>query len=111
MSSDPDCPSIVQPDFPIPTISFPMGDDWSVIRDDEVLDALAELKPSASPGPDGIPAIVLKRCSSTLVHPIKLLLTKSIEEKNVPYFYKSSHVCPLFKKGDRAKAENFRPIS
>ena len=82
--SDPDCPSIVQPDFPIPTISFPMGDDWLVIRDDEVQDALAELKPSSSPGPDGIPAIVLKRCSSTLVHPIKLLLTKSIEEKNVP---------------------------
>ena len=109
--SDPDCPSIIQPDFPIPTISVPMGDDWLVIRDDEVLDALAELKTSASPGPDGIPAIVLKRCSSTLVHPIKLLLTKSIEEKNVPYFYKSSHVCPLFKKGDRAKAENFRPIS
>ena len=74
--SDPDCPSIVQPDFPIPTISFPMGDDWLVIRDDEVQDALAELKPSSSPGPDGVPAIVLKRCSSTLVHPIKLLLTK-----------------------------------
>ena len=109
--SDPDCPSIVQPDFPIPAITSPMNDAWSAIQDDEVLDALAELKPSSSPGPDGVPAIVLIKCAATLVHPIKLLLTKSIQEKNVPTFYKSSHVCPLFKKGDRSKAENFRPIS
>ena len=109
--SDPDCSGIIQPDFPIPTITIPMDDAWSTIRDEEVLDALAELKPSSSPGPDGVPAIVLKQCSSTLVQPIKLLLTRSIDEKIVPKYYKSSHVCPLFKKGNRALAENFRPIS
>ena len=39
------------------------------------------------------------------------MLQKSIEQRNVPKFYKSSHICPLFKKGDKAKAKNFRPIS
>ena len=109
--SDPNSPKIEQPDFPTPFIPFPIGDAWAEIHDDDVLDALAELKPSSSPGPDGVPSILLKRCSSTLVYPIKFLLLKSIEESFVPSFYKSTHICPLFKKGDRAKAENFRPIS
>ena len=29
----------------------------------------------------------------------------------MPLFYKSSYITPLFKKGDRARAVNYRPIS
>ena len=29
----------------------------------------------------------------------------------VPFFFKSSYIAPVFKKGDRARVVNYRPIS
>ena len=109
--SDPNSSEIEEPNSTVPNISIPMADDRSQILDEEVLAAIEELKVNSSPGPDGVPSILLKRCASALVYPIKVLMQKSIDEKLVPSFYKSSHICPLFKKGDRAKAENYRPVS
>ena len=109
--SDPHSDEIEEPSFASPNITTPMAEDWFQVQDDEIDAVIGEIKPNSSPGPDGIPAILLKKCKSTLIYPVKLLIQKSINEKTVPKYYKSSYICPLFKKGDRSKAENYRPIS
>ena len=43
--------------------------------------------------------------------PIQLLWQESFRKGAVPEFYKKSHICPLYKKGDQAKAENYRLVS
>jgi len=70
--------------------------------------------PDPAAGPDGIPVILLKNCSESLCTPIKLVLwswKESFESGTVPKFYKESYVTPLYKKGDRARAGNYRPVS
>ena len=46
-------------------------------------------------GPDGIPAILLKNCAEELAYPIKLILALLL----------------CSKKGDRARAVNYRPVA
>ena len=109
--SDPNSPHIKSPDFSCPHIKNPMKTEDFVITDDDILSAISDIKSDSSAGPDGIPVILLKNCASALCEPIKLLWKESFETGIVPEFYKKSFVSPLYKKGDRARADNYRPIS
>jgi hypothetical protein len=51
--------------------------------------AIDELSPSAAPGPDGFPAILLKNCKSVLSEPLVLLWKTSIAKGIVPDILKS----------------------
>jgi hypothetical protein len=108
--SDPDCPDIVPPDFSS-DISKAMTPEDFEISSDDILAAISDLKSDSAAGPDGIPVILLKNCSESLCSPIKLLWKESFESGTVPKFYKESYVTPLYKKGDRARAGNYRPVS
>ena len=111
MFSNPHAPGIREPNFEVPSIIMPMAEDWSRIQDNEILLAIDQLKANSAPGPDGVPATLIKKCAASLVYPVKYLMQKSIDEGSVPNYYKSSYVCPLYKKGDRSRAENYRPVS
>ena len=65
----------------------------------------------SAPGPDGIPAILLKECVSELKVPLFMLWRKSLDLGIVPERLKLAHVVPTFKKGDRSAPKNYRPIS
>jgi len=109
--SDPASPDIKLPDFPSPRISKPFSDWDLTISDDDILGAIKQIQNDSACGPDGIPVILLKNCSEELCVPIKMIWTESYSLGTVPKFYKLSHVAPLFKKGDRARAGNYRPVS
>ena len=109
--SDPASPDIKFPDFPSPRISKPFSDWDLTISDDDILGAIKQIQNDSACGPDGIPVILLKNCSEELCVPIKMIWTESYSLGTVPKFYKLSHVAPLFKKGDRARAGNYRPVS
>ena len=66
------------------------------------------MKSDSAAGPDGIPVILLKECSTELSEP---LWSESFTSGIVPKFYKSSYITPLYKKGNRASASNYRPVS
>ena len=55
--------------------------------------------------------IILKNCAPELCEPIRLLWSESIELERVHSYYKQAHISPLYKKGDRAKAVNYRPVA
>jgi ribonuclease P/MRP protein subunit RPP40 len=62
-------------------------------------------------GPDEIPPRILKELIDYLSEPIALLLNKTMESGDLPLDWKRAYVSPIFKKGSKNHAENYRPIS
>lgn len=62
-------------------------------------------------GPNSIPNNLLKEFSSFLTYPIKILVNKSLSEGTFPTLLKTAQVCPIYKKSDKTKCINYRPIS
>ena len=98
----PDLPEVCSEDMALKDI---------VITESEVRNQLRSLDESKATGPDDIPTIVLKRCAEQLTKPLTLLFKKSLQLGKLPKEWKSAKITPIFKKGKRSKAENYRPIS
>ena len=78
----------------------------------DVREAIDKLSVSASAGPDGVPAILLKKCKEVLSHPLTSLWQKSLKTGEIPDIFKLAFVTPIHKPGtSRASAENYRPVS
>ena len=78
---------------------------------DDVVEAIKELHPYSST-PDGdIPAKVLTKCKDTVSIPIFLLWSKSFRSGVIPPCMKTQYITPVYKKGDRTSAANYRPVS
>ena len=73
--------------------------------------AIKELKPNAAPGPDGVPAILLLKCSKSLARPISMLWRRSLDAGMIPVLLKKLIICPIHKGGDKGMAENYRPVA
>ena len=83
----------------------------SEIETQEVLNHLQKININKSAGPDEISPRILKECGPQLVNPITLLFNKSLSQSKIPQSWKKANVTPIFKKGDRKQAINYRPIS
>ena len=85
--------------------------DNIVFDTDDVVEAIKELDPySATPDGD-IPAKILVKCKETLALPIFLLWECSFRTGVIPPKLKTQYITPVFKKGDRTEAANYRPVS
>jgi len=89
-------------EFDLNRISF----DYSTVRQ-----KLLKLNESKSPGPDGIHPMVLKRCADAMAVPLAIIYRKSFEAGKVPDSWKKAIIVPIYKKGSRKDASNYRPIS
>ena len=78
---------------------------------EDIAQAIKSVPTHLSPGPDGIPAKLLKECTDELKKPISMLWRSSLKLGRVPHKLKQSHVIPIFKKGNRSSPQKFRPIS
>ena len=81
------------------------------ITEAEVYDKLVLLNVNKAPGPDGLHSQILKNCASSLARPLCLLFTQSLNSGVLPKEWKQANVTPIFKKGSKSKASNYRPIS
>ena len=78
---------------------------------DEIASIIANLGTVKSPGPNSIPTNLLKEYFALFISPLKLIINKSLNEGVFPSLLKVALVCPIFKKGDKTKCANYRPIS
>ena len=85
--------------------------DSMVITEELILKKLIQLDVSKSPGPDNLHSVVLKTLASSLVKPLSIIYNTSIRTAILPLDWKKAHVSAVFKKGDRASPNNYRPIS
>ena len=81
------------------------------VDDAEVTAMLKALNSSKSCGPSSVPTNILKNNANILCSPLKMIINNSFAEGKFPDLLKIASVCPIFKKGDRNKCENYRPIS
>ena len=54
--------------------------------------AIKKLNDNYSTARDGVPANFIKNCSNTLLFPLFLLFTRSINESYIPTIWKSSYI-------------------
>jgi hypothetical protein len=66
---------------------------------------------SKAAGPDNIPNKVLKECASELAEGLTCIFQRSVCTGCLPDDWTNANVAPVFKKGDRHLAENYRPVS
>ena len=81
------------------------------ITEEGVRALLRDLDPSKAPGPDGITPRILKELAEELAPAFTLLYQSSINSGCVPQDWRTANVTPVFKKGERYRPENYRPIS
>ena len=72
---------------------------------------ILRLNVNKSCGPDNVHPKMLIELVDILAGPLSLLLNKTIEEGDIPADWKLAWVSPVYKKGSKNKAENYRPIS
>ena len=81
------------------------------VTEEMVHDELLNLNINKSCGPDEIHPRLLKELAATISKPIAFLFNKSLQYGKVPLDWKKANVSPIYKKGARNRAENYRPVS
>lgn len=82
-----------------------------VITEERILKFLRNLKIDKSPGPDSINARILKEAGYIMALPLKVLFETSLESAELPSDWRNANITAIFKKGDKKKAGNYRPVS
>ena len=62
-------------------------------------------------GPDDLAPAVLKELSTEIAPVLQKIYTKSIQTHTIPRDWKKARICPIFRKGDKDRPDNYRPIS
>ena len=76
-----------------------------------VVKLLKNIKQHKATGPDNIQARILKETAANLGPALTLIFQAPLAQATLPDEWKSAHVAPIFKKGDRCQAANYRPVS
>lgn len=80
--------------------------------EDEILNIINnKIKNKRSSGPDSIPMDLFKRTAEAYIKQLTTLINLSFEMGTFPTDLKCAKVIPIFKKGDPALPENYRPIA
>ena len=78
---------------------------------EEITKLISNINVSKSCGPFSIPTKLLKEFSNILSPVLTVIVNKSIQEGVFPKLLKYALVCPFYKKSDKTKCANYKPIS
>ena len=72
---------------------------------------LEQLNPHKAAGPDGITGTILKELAKEIAPILTIILNISYDTGTIPEQWKTAIVQPVYKKGSKYDAANYRPIS
>ena len=105
----------VEPDGETPTLPRRKPDVDDVLSAaftvEDVVEKLHQLKPDKSPGIDQVHPHVLRECCEEMAVPLYMIFKKSLDEGRILEDWKMARVTPIFKKGSKNQAGNYRPVS
>ena len=99
---DDNLPFVEDNDLDIETIVF---------TSDMVSKIIKDLDQSKAVGPDLVHNKLIVKAVDIISGPLAFLFNRSITESKFPCLWKTAHVTPIYKKGDRSLCTNYRPIS
>ena len=89
----------------------PINEDVAIPSQEEVRVALKRLKNNKAAGADGLPGELFKAGGDMLIGCIHQLIRKIWLVESMPGDWSRGVICPVLKKGDPTKCENYRGIS
>ena len=97
----------------MPKLQGPPKNDMDKIEITEpgITKLLSELNADKAPGPDELPNLLLKNAAKEISPFLTDIFDHSIKSGKLPDEWVEANVAPIFKKGDRHTASNYRPIS
>ena len=72
---------------------------------------LKGLKPHKATGPDMVPARLLRDYAIEFSTIFTILFQTSLDSGKIPSDWRKASIVPIYKKGDKHKASNYRPVS
>ena len=81
------------------------------VGEEEVINYLRNLDDNNSHGPDEIHPRLLKVCCEQIEPSLCALFNRSLDCGQLPTEWKSANITPVYKKGSKELAENYRQIS
>lgn len=76
-----------------------------------ILKQLLDQKEKKACGPDLIPPRVLKSAAQPISFCLEVIFKASLSTGSVPHDWRQANITPVYKKGERFKASNYRPVS
>lgn len=77
----------------------------------EVYSILTSIKPSLAVGPEGFSAYFYRELRSVISVPLAHIFQLSLKTSRIPDIWSTANVTPIFKKGNAADPNNYRPIA
>ena len=101
--------------IPVPTTIYQGTTDDKLtaveIKLEDVLKRLSTLREDKSAGSDDMSPRLLKNISMEIAHPLTVIFNLSLQEGSVPLDWRTANITPIYKKGPKNLAENYRPVS
>ena len=82
-----------------------------IITTEGVARLLHGLNPNKATEPDNTPARILQLTAKQLAPALQIIFQKSLDTGKLPLSWSQANIAPIFKKGDRSLAYNYRAIS
>ena len=84
--------------------------NFVLVRERWVVRELEHLREDQATGPDGLPAVILRKCARQLSRFVTILIRMMLLLARWPDMWKIHRVCPLYKKGVVYKPANYRGL-
>ena len=75
------------------------------------MQAIPQLKPNLSSGPDSFPPLLVKKLSASLAEPLSLIFTSFMSVGKIPRAWRRATVTPICNGGCACDVSDYRPIS
>ena len=82
-----------------------------IFRTPGIAKLLNNLNPYKAAGPDLIPTHILKIASNQIAPVLTKIFQRSYDTSIIPSDWKDANIVPIYKKGDKQLASNYRPVS